>query len=148
METSQISDSSDNVNDDESDYSDDVNVDETNSSDEEFDDTHYDSEDEVFPESVPANLSPIPGQNVPPGQPIELDINSNREQSSNMPLCLLFNSRSIYNKSDNLREMLRQIGPDITIVSETFERERKRITREFKCIYTIAKIEQQVVGVQ
>ena len=98
------------------------------SSDNSGDDTEYDTEDEAFAEPIPANLSPIPGQNVPPGQPIRFDINSNERQSSNLPLCLVFNSRSVYNKADNLKEMLHTIGPDISIISETFEREKKRLS--------------------
>ena len=54
-------------------------------------------------------------------------MNSNLNQSSNLPLCLVFNARSIFNKSDNLTEILRQIGPDLSIISETFEREGKKI---------------------
>ena len=73
------------------------------SSDYDSNGTEYDTEDEVFPEPIPANLSPIPGQSVSPGQPIKLDINSKKGQSSNLPLCLLFNSRSVYNKEDNLK---------------------------------------------
>ena len=101
--------------------------------------TLYDTEDEAFSDPIPANLAPVPGQNVPAGQPIRLDVNMNHNQSSNLPLCLLFNARSIFNKSDNLTEMLRQIGPDVCIISETFERERKKIdsvlkSRHFKSI--------------
>ena len=99
----------------------------------------YDTEDEAFSDPIPANLFPVPGQNVPAGQPIRLDVNMNHNQSSNLPLCLLFNARSIFNKSDNLTEMLHQIGPDLCIISETFERERKKIdsvlnSRHFKSI--------------
>ena len=101
--------------------------------------TLYDTEDEAFSDPIPANLAPVPGQNVPDGQPIRMDVNMNHNQSSNLPLCLLFNARSIFNKSDNLTEMLRQIGPDLCIISETFERERKKIdsvlnSRHFKSI--------------
>ena len=34
-------------------------------SNDDSDATEYDTEDEAFPEVVPANLSPIPNQNVP-----------------------------------------------------------------------------------
>ena len=33
-----------------------------------FSDTEYDTEDELFPEPIPANLSPTPGQDLFPGQ--------------------------------------------------------------------------------
>ena len=98
----------------------------------------YDTEDEAFSEAIPANFSPIPGQNVVAGQPLIFDIDQGEPQSS-LPLCLVFNARSIFNKSDNLREMLHQYGPDICLVSESFERPRKRIkdalnSRQFKSI--------------
>ena len=72
---------------------------------------------------------------------IRLDVNQTYGQSSNLPLCLLFNARSVFNKSENLTEMLQQIGPDICIISETFERERKRLDsilniRQFKKVQT------------
>ena len=54
-----------------------------------------------------------------------------------MPLCLVLNARSIYNKQDNLHEMLHQIGPDICLISESWERHRNRLSdainrRQFK----------------
>ena len=92
------------------------------------DDTHYNSEEEAFSEPIPANLYPIQGQTISPGRPITLDVDSYHGHSNNIPLCLLFNARSIYNKRNNLNEILRQIGPDISIISETFERETKRLS--------------------
>ena len=97
------------------------------SSNDSLDETEYESEDEAFPEVTPANLSLIPGQNVHQGQPLIVDNNQKADMSSSLPLCLVLNSRSVYNKSDNLREMLHQIGPDLCLISETFERERKRL---------------------
>jgi hypothetical protein len=121
------------------DISESINVD----SDEESDDlsnldTSYDTEDEIDGEPIPANLSPIPGQNVQPNQPLVFDINLNKDaQSSFLPLCLMMNARSVYNKSSNLREMLNQIGPSVVLLSETWEREKKRLdtvlnSRQFK----------------
>ena len=37
-------------------------------------DSDYDTDDEAFPEPIPANLSPIPGEDLLPGQPAKLDI--------------------------------------------------------------------------
>ena len=105
----------------------DVTENSSDDNDDSLDSTNYDTEDEALSEPIPANLSPVPGQDVHPGQPIMLDVNLDHGQSSNLPLCLLFNARSIFNKSDNLTEMLHQIGPDMAIISETFERERKRL---------------------
>ena len=108
-------------------------------SDDSIDGTHYDTDDEAFSEPIPANLHPVPGQDVLPGQPITMDVNQRYDQPSYLPLCLLFNSRSVYNKADNLKEMLNQVGPDICLISETFERQRKRLdtvlnSRQFKSI--------------
>ena len=84
-------------------------------------DSEYDTEDEVDPEPIPANLSPIPGQVLLPGQPIKLDVNQMNQNSSHLPLCMLLNARSIYNKSDNLTDFLQQIGPDLCIISKKTE---------------------------
>ena len=83
------------------------------SSDDSKDGTADDTEDEAFSEPIPVNLFAIPGQNVETGQPIKLDVDLNRDQTSYLPLCLMFNSRSVFNKADNLNEMLNQIGPDL-----------------------------------
>ena len=50
----------------------------------------------------------------------------------------MLNARSVYNKSDNLNNLLNQIGPDLILISESWERERKRlssvISRQFKSV--------------
>ena len=79
-----------------------------------------------------ANLFPPNGQLQAPNQPIILDIHPNQEPSSNLPLCLLINARSVYNKEKNLCEMLREIGPDFSIITETFEREKKQLSDVIK----------------
>ena len=98
--------------------------------DDDSDTTEYETEDEAFPEVTPANLYPSGAQTENRGE--ALDVNLNADMTSPLPLCLLLNSRSIYNKCDNLAEMLRQIGPDICLISETFERERLRISDVLK----------------
>ena len=95
-------------------------------------DTIYSTEDEAFDEPIPANLHPVQGQLYTSGKPITLDVNLYNGHSNNIPLCLLFNARSIYNKCESLNEMLQQIGPDACIISETFERETKRISSILK----------------
>ena len=95
-----------------------------------IDASDYDTEDEAFPEPIPANLYPVFGQNPHPGEPLRFDVDFKSEQSSYLPLCLMLNSRSVFNKCDNLREMLQQIGPDICLASETWERERKRLNTD------------------
>ena len=39
----------------------------------------------------------------------------------------MLNSRSLYNKAVNFRTLLHEIGPDLTIVSETWERQRQSL---------------------
>ena len=63
-------------------------------------DTQYDTDDEAFAEPIVANLSPVPGQPLIHGQPVILDINSDQASSSSLPLCLLINARSCYNKGN------------------------------------------------
>ena len=105
---------------DDSDVSDDVIEDDDRSI--------YDTDDEVDAEPVPANFQPIPGQHVSAGQPLKFVINTTKNvQASVLPLCLLLNCRSACNKEDNLRELLHTIGPSVTILSETWERNTKRM---------------------
>lgn len=109
--------------------------DESDDNDDKLSDSEYETEDEAFSDPIPANLFPRAEDDVTPGQPIELDPNL----PSYLPLCLLLNARSIYNKSDNLSETLQEIGPDICLISETFEREKSRLntaikSRNFKSI--------------
>ena len=88
-------------------------------------DTEYGTDEEIDPEPIPANFFPVPNQNIAPGQPITLDVHvsGSNQPTSMLPLCMMLNSRSLYNKCDNFRTLLQEIGPDLTIVSETWERE-------------------------
>ena len=96
-------------------------------------DSIYETDDEVDPELIPVNLSPTIGQVVPDGQPVQMDVNLARDdRSSFVPLCLMMNCRSAYNKENNLNEIIRQISPDLILASETWERERKRLTEIIK----------------
>ena len=52
--------------------------------------------------------------------------------SSCIPLCLVLNCRSICNKSDNLKEIMNQICPDLILASETWERKRMRMSDVLK----------------
>ena len=58
------------------------------------DSTDYETEDEAFSEAIPANFSPIQGQNVVLGQPFIFDIDQS-EPPSSLPLCLVLNARSV-----------------------------------------------------
>ena len=39
----------------------------------------------------------------------------------------MMNCRSVYNKVDNLNEILNTIGPSVSILSETWEREKQKL---------------------
>ena len=57
---------------------------------------------------------------------------------------MMMNARSVYNKADNLRELLHRIGPSVVLVSETWERERLRLgtvlnSRSYKVISSYRK---------
>ena len=90
-------------------------------SDESDDQSIYSTDEEVDPEPIPANF--FQPQN--PTDELDVVLNDEPSQNSRLPLCLLFNARSVYNKRNNLRTMLNQIGPDLTIISETWERKRQ-----------------------
>ena len=79
--------------------------------------------DEVDNEPVQANLAPVPGQHLPPLHPVVLDIVNNDDHPALLPLCMMLNACSVFNKSDNLCELLTTICPSVTLISETFERE-------------------------
>ena len=89
--------------------------------------TIYATDDEVDPQPIPANFffpqAQIPGQPNPP----EVQISSNKQQSSRLPLCMMLNARSLYNKVNNFKSLLYQIGSDIVLVSETWERQRQSL---------------------
>ena len=87
----------------------------------------YDTEDEVDPILTPAILTPVPNQTTVQGQPIQLEVQPNIERQTHLPLCMMLNARSLYNKSENFKNLLHQIGPEITIVSETWERQKQSL---------------------
>ena len=74
------------------------------SDDESDDDSTYNSEDEVDPDPIPANFCQPNIQNQDPAQPIQLDVivSDETQQTPRLPLCLMFNARSVYNKVNNL----------------------------------------------
>ena len=81
-------------------------------------DTVYDTDNEVESDPVTVNLTPIQGQVTRPGQPVEMNVNMNNNQkSSSLPLCMMLNARSVYNKADHFKDLY-QLGPDIILVSE------------------------------
>ena len=40
---------------------------------------------------------------------------------------MMLNARSLYNKVNNFKTLLNQVGPDIVLVSETWERQRQSL---------------------
>ena len=85
--------------------------------------TVYDTEDEAEATPPPVCLSPINGQHMAPGVPIQMQVNmkSNINQASNIPLCFMMNARSLYNKQEHFKDLY-QLGPDLIFASETWER--------------------------
>ena len=83
--------------------------------------TEFETDDEFDPVGPPVNFvqSSNQGQSKP-----TLDVPENAQQTSRLPLCLLMNARSLYNKNQNFKTLLYQMCPDIAIISETWERKR------------------------
>ena len=101
--------------------------------------TLYDTEGEIDPVPVHVILTPsdgIPGQHTPA---LDVDTTDKVDIPTSLPLCMCANARSVYNKVDSLRNILNTIGPDITIISETWERkncslEQLLCSSQLKCV--------------
>ena len=90
------------------------------------DDTLYDTDEEVDATVNPVVFTPVPNQKFSSNKPIKIEINqANQAKSTTLPLCMALNGRSLYNKSNNFKNLLEQICPDISIVSETWERQKQ-----------------------
>jgi hypothetical protein len=133
--------------------SDDDDWDETDDDSEANSDIDYDTDDEIDATVDPVVLTPVPNQILSPTKPIQLEIhNSEQVKYSPLPLCMVLNARSIYNKCDNLKKLLYEVGPDISIISETWERQRQSIDEllssdQFKTIsYKREKINNRQPG--
>ena len=50
----------------------------------------------------------------------------NNQKSSLLPLCMMLNARSVYNKVDHFKDLY-QLSPDLILVSETWEKRRKQL---------------------
>ena len=94
-------------------------------SDDENDDNSddYETDDELDPVLPAANL--VPSHIQLQGEKVALEVSEQNKGQSNLPLCLILNSRSLYNKANNFKKFLYEISPDISIVSETWERQGK-----------------------
>ena len=89
---------------------------------------NYDTDDEVDPILDPAVLAPVPNQVPVQGQPVQLEVVADvSAQPSPLPLCMMLNARSLYNKAANFKTLFHQISSEITIVSETWERQNQTL---------------------
>ena len=93
--------------------------------------TFSDSEDEVDSAPVPVVLVPAAVQ-PGPGQPLvlEVDTTGNLSLPASIPLCMVTNFRSIYNKVENFKTFLREVAPDCTVACETWDYEGRRKSLE------------------
>ena len=93
--------------------------------------SEYESEDEVDNDPDPAVLVPASVQ-PPAGQPLalEVDLSGRRHLPSSIPLFMVTNFRSIYNKISNFKTFLREVAPDCTIAAETWDYQGRRVTLE------------------
>ena len=89
--------------------------------------SNYSSEDEVDNEPVRAVLIPSPGMD---GQPPTLTVDETGEVAapSSLPLTMIANFRSMYNKIKNIKRNLITLGLDFLIGSESWERPRFDLT--------------------
>ena len=85
--------------------------------------TYYSTDDEQNHDLSQANLFPVSGQNPP----LKFDVKFSDNMSSCLPLCIVTNVRSCYNKCDSLNDMLNQIRPTFMIISETWERKKSKL---------------------
>ena len=86
------------------------------------------TDDEVDTAPSPVNLILVPGQVPLPGQPVILDVDpTNAQVSPLLPLCMMLNARSVYNKAGHFRDLY-QLGPDLIITSETWEKKSKPLS--------------------
>ena len=64
--------------------------------------SYCDTDDEMDSNPTPAVLTPVPDQLTRPGQPIQLEVKPGKHNySSSLPLCMMLNARSLYNKIDS-----------------------------------------------
>ena len=100
-------------------------------SDSSCDGSEYDTEDEAYNEREPAVLVPAATQ-PPAGQPLllEVDETGRRRLPASLPLVMMTNARSLYNKIENFTKWLLEIFPDCAIISESWECEGRRKSLE------------------
>ena len=89
------------------------------------------TEDEAYVERQLAVLVPAAAQ-PPAGQPLLLEVDETGRMvlPASLPLVMVTNARSLYNKVDNFIKWLLEIFPDCAIISETWEYEGRRTSLE------------------
>ena len=95
--------------------------------DDDTSDTSFDTDDEIDDKQISPALEPCIGQQSNQNEPQLFDFSENWSKQSSLPLCILTNARSVYNKQMSLREILRQICPSLILISETWERENEKL---------------------
>ena len=73
-----------------------------------------------------------------PGE-LEIDLDGHVQPPTSLPLCLCLNARSVYNKKNNLKNILNTLAPCVTIISESWERKNLSLvelldTTHFSCV--------------
>ena len=81
--------------------------------------TECDTEDEIEPDNSPIVLTPA---TKPNSRQMKIS------QASSLPLITVLNARSLYNKPGNFKKLLTELGIEVAICSETWEREDKPLT--------------------
>ena len=91
----------------------------------------YDTEDKAYNGREPAVLIPEATQ-PPAGQPLllEVDETGRRRLPASLPLVMMTNARSLYNKIDNFKKWLLEIFSDCALISESWECEGSRKSLE------------------
>ena len=79
------------------------------SGDDDGNDTDYETDEEVEPMIVPMHMNHISSKRM--------------NNATSLPLICVANARSLYNKSTNFKHILHELGVEIALISETWERE-------------------------
>ena len=83
--------------------------DEQTDEDESGDESEYDTDDEVDSEPI----RPVLIQSEEQSGELEVEVNERVQPPASLPLCLCLNARSVYNKKDNLKNILNTLAPCI-----------------------------------
>ena len=92
-------------------------------------DSSYATEDENNPLLTPADLSLEVPSKPAANRLVRLEVKktSKVENASSLPLISLLNARSLYPKCENFKTFVKELGIEIAIVSETWERESESL---------------------